>query len=384
LIRKSVVLPFLAVWLSALPASGQQWAKDLFKGKLTYDLGTVARGGLAEHRFPVENIFQEDVEIESVESSCGCTKLKASKNLLKMYDTAEIIVELDTRRFVGFKEASIRVTLNFRPAGPNRRPEPGLVVLKLRAFIRGDVVFEPGVVQFDSVTPGQGAEKHVTVSYAGRRDWQILEAAGTSSELAVSFKETGRNYEPNLGATQVTYDLAVSLKGTPPPGYFKENVILKTNDQNQQTARVPLAVEGYVAAPLTVNPAMLMLGAVKPNQSVSKVLVVSGATPFHVVRVTGPDDQFSFTPAADAKKVHVIGVRFTAGNKPGKVSGKIRIATDLGDGTVDVDGQVLAADSATNDPPRIDAAKPDSTKAEGNTLRTGRLKAVEPSGEKTP
>ena len=194
--------------------------------------------------------------------------------------------------------------------------------MKLRAFIRGDVVFEPGVVQFDSVTPGQGAAKHVTVSYAGRQDWQILEAAGTSSDLAVSFKETGRNYEPNLGATQVTYDLAVSLKGTPPPGYFKEKVILKTNDQNQQTARVPLAVEGYVAAPLTVNPAMLMLGAVKPNQSVSKVLVVSGATPFRVVRVTGPDDQFSFTPAADAKKVHVIGVHFTAGNKPGKVSGK--------------------------------------------------------------
>ena len=76
----------------------------------------------------MENIYQEDIEIGSVTASCGCTKLDATKRVLKMYDTAEIVAELDTRRFVGFKEATIRVALNFRPAGPDRSPVPGDVL----------------------------------------------------------------------------------------------------------------------------------------------------------------------------------------------------------------------------------------------------------------
>jgi hypothetical protein len=406
LIRKTIVLSFLAVWLTAQPAPAveapaQEWGPALFNNKLVHDFGTVARGALAQHRFVLENVYREDIEIGSVTAACGCTKIDFPKKPIKMYETAEIVVELDTRRFVGFKEATIRVAVAFRPADPNRGPVSTEVQLKLRAFIRGDVVFEPGGVQFDSVAPGQNLQRQVAVTYAGRADWRILEAASSSPHVQVSFKETGRNHDPDLRATKVTYDLAVTLKDTAPPGYLQERITLKTNDEKQENARVPLAVQGLIVPSLTANPSMLMLGVLKPGQSVSRNVVVRGDKPFRISRVSGPDEQFRFTHATEAKPVHVLTVHFTAGNKPGKVAGKVRIFTDLGGANVDVDadGRILPADSPAGDLPkadapktdaarpdaaRPDASKPDAARRPGNVLRTGPLKEVEPGNDKTP
>ncbi len=370
---KRVTIPLLLVWLAATPGLGQEWARALFNNKLTHDFGTVARGALAEHRFPLENIYEEDVEIASVTTTCGCTKLQATKKLLKKYDTAEIVAELDTRRFIGFKEAAIKVALAFRPPDPSRKPVPAEVQLTLRAFIRGDVVFKPGAVQFASVPQGQGARKQVGVDYAGRTHWQIVEVTSTSTHLDASFAETGRKVDPATGATLVTYDLTVALKNTAPAGYFKEQVTLKTNDPNPQTARIPLTVEGLVASALTVNPSVLLLGVLQPGQgqSTPKNLVVRGAEPFRILRVTGPDERFSFTPSSETKTVHLVPVHFTPGNRPGKIAGKIRIETSLGGATaeVDVDGEVVS---------------PDSAKPGDRTPRSAPLREVEPSGGKRP
>ncbi len=158
-----------------------------------------------------------------------------------------------------------------------------------------------------------------------------------------------------------------------------------------------------------------MLGEVKAGETVPKNLVVRGAKPFRVASITGPDDQlFRFTPPTEAKEVQVIGVQFTAGNKPGKIAGKIHITTDLGAAVdVDVDGQVVAADrpaagglgsgAVKPDVPKPDVARPEVPKPEavkpeaktasprpgipsldsavpgGNVLRPpGKLKPIEP------
>jgi hypothetical protein len=402
LTRKIILVPLLAVWLSQSPAIAQdgsppKWASQLFGDNLIHDFGTVARGAAAEHHFVLENIFLEDVEIGSVTSSCGCTKLSTTKKLVKTYETAEIVADLDTQRFIGFKESTINVALTFRPPDRGRGPVSATLQLQIRAFIRGDVVFQPGEVQFGSLPPGQTAEKRVALSYAGRNNWQITEAASPVSYLAVAFKETGRAYDPGSRATQVTYDVSVKLNDAAPAGYFQEQIALKTNDPDPQKARVPLVVQGYIVPTLSVNPTILMLGEVKPGESAAKNLVVRGGKPFHIVRVAGPDDQFRFTSGPEAKELQVIGVQFTAGSKPGKIAGKIRITTDLGGATVDVDvdGQIVAAggpvpaagpiagaakgegakiDSPRPSPPGIDTANPG-----GNVLRSpGRLTPVEP------
>jgi len=338
LTQACLLLPLLACWLPAAETGEIPWPKRLFK-VTSHDFGVVARGATIEYRFPVENPYVEDVHVASIRSTCGCTNPTVTKPLLKTWDKGEIVATLDTRRFLGQKEATITVVFD--------QPFPAEFQLKVYYYVRGDVVFEPGAVQFGSVPQGQTSRKRVCISYAGRTTWKILEAAASAAFLDLQLHEVGRNVEDRAGSPvgQVTYELWVGLKENAPTGYFKEQVVVRTDDADQKTARIPLTVDGLVVPSVSVNPAVLMLGVVKPGETVSKNLVVSGPKPFQIVDVAGPDSQFRFTPRRTGEKLHVIVVQFTAADRPGRISGKIRIKTDVAGASeleVAVDGQVAA------------------------------------------
>jgi len=342
-------LPFavLGLCLSGPALAVDDWPKLLFK-ETSHDFGAVARGAVAEHRFVVENPFVEDVHIKSVRSSCGCTKPTITKPLLKTYETGEIVATLDTRRFLGQKDATIEVEFD--------RPFPAKFRLSLTSYIRGDVVFEPGEVQFGSVAQGQSVRKRVTVSYAGRPTWTVTKAILDSAALDLEIAETERAVDPNTKVGKVTYELWVTLKKDAPAGYFKDLVVLQTDDPNQQTARIPLTVEGLVVSSLAVNPAVLMLPAVETGGTISRNLVVRGKTPFRILEVEGPDPRFHFKFPAAPDEHPMIVVEFRADDRPGRVSGKIRIKTDMPGTeplTVSVDVQVAAPSASKTGPGAI-------------------------------
>ena len=336
LTRTCFVLLALVGLIRPAAAAEEDWPKLLFKST-SHDFGVVARGAVVEYRFQMENPFVEDVHVAKVDSTCGCTKPRITQELLKTYQTGEIVAALDTRRFLGQKDATITVHFD--------KPFEAKFQLKVTSYIRSDVVFEPGVVQFGTVSQGQSSRKRVSIVYAGRSTWKIVDVGTNSPNLGLEVAEVGRTLDPKSKAAQVTYDLWVTLKDTSLPGYFKDQVIVRTDDPNQQTSRIPLTVEGLVVPSLTVNPAVLMLGVVQPGQTVSRNLVVRGQKPFKVLDVSGPDSQFRFTLPQAAKEVQLIGVQFQAADRPGRVSGKIRIKTDAA-GTdaleASVDGLVVA------------------------------------------
>jgi hypothetical protein len=329
--------------LAGSPAFAQDWAKDMFD-HMSHDFGVVARGQKAEHRFPIENIYVEDVSIESVESSCSCTEPKVTQKTLKMYDQGAIVATVDTRNFLGRKEATFRVKLKVAT-----KPEPLLIEAQLHCYvyIRSDVVLEPGTIRFDSVPYGVTVPaKKLSITYAGRSDWKILRAESDNPHLKPRVSETGRFSEQ--GTTRVTYDLFVDLMKGAPVGYLRDHVRLITNDRNENAAHVVVVVEGAVTPTVSVRPSPLMLGLVNPGRKVERILVVRGRKEFRIVEVTGPNDQFQFDSVDEAKALHVIPVTFTAGETPGRVTGKIRIETDVPGSElleVEFDGRVVASDS---------------------------------------
>ena len=62
------------VLFCAASAQGQDWANKMFVGPRTHDFGVVARGAKAEHRFVIENSYEEDAHVKSVTSSCQCRR----------------------------------------------------------------------------------------------------------------------------------------------------------------------------------------------------------------------------------------------------------------------------------------------------------------------
>jgi len=346
------------------------WATPMFD-HTSHDFGTVARGQEAEHGFPLKNIYVEDVVIEAVHSSCSCMIPRVTRNRLKMHEKGEIIAVVDTKKFLGRKETTFRVDLSCQTAQGLLRAE---VQLHAYAYIRSDVVVEPGAVRFGSVPHGAGAPRQkVSISYAGQSDWKILQAEG-NPYLDLELIETGRH--PGPASTQVSYDLLVGLKADAPVGSLRDPVMLVTNDRDRNAARVVVSVEGDVTATISAKPSPLMLGLISPGQSVERPLVVRGQKPFRITDISGPNDRFQFEVADEAKILHVVPITFTAGDTPGTVTGEIRIQTDAPGGEtlkVKYHGRIVAPDpEAPSDESPADDSPSEESPSE------------EPSSEESP
>ena len=307
---------FLLLCIAGPAASAQEWARKMFN-TTSHNFGTVARGSKQEFAFEFTNIYKEEVHVASVRSSCGCTTPRVTNYTLKTYDKSKVIAVYNTSSFLGAKNATLTIVLD--------RPFPAEVQLLVSGYIRSDVVFHPGVVDFGSVV--QGAAKQVTlnVSYAGRTDWEIVDVRSANRNLEVELQETERS----LG--RVGYKMVITLKPGAPAGFIQEQLTIVTNDDGSR--KVTLPVEGQVASPLTVSPASLFLGNLAPGDTVKKRLVVRGNKPFKILSVKCDGEGFQFEPPSEERKeLHFVSIEFKAGSKPGNVAQKIRIETDLGDG----------------------------------------------------
>jgi hypothetical protein len=296
-------------------AQAQEWAIKMFEST-RHDFGAVARGAKAAHEFPLSNIYLEDVHIASVRSSCGCTTPQVTQELLKTYEKGAIVASLNTRAFLGQKHATLTVTFD--------KPFYAEVQLNVAGYIRSDVVLEPGSVDFGTVDHGTKVEKQIDINYAGRGDWQILAIKSSSVHVEAEAVETSRS------AGQVSYRLVARLLPDAPQGYINQQLVLVTNDQ--QASEFSLDVNGRVASSISISPSSLFMGSLKPGQQVTKQLVVHGKKPFKIVAVQCDEKCLTIATPPDAKSVHQVPVTFVAGDKPGKITYKIRIETDLGEG----------------------------------------------------
>jgi hypothetical protein len=332
---------WLALCLSSLSASlshAQQWAKDLFD-HTSHDFGFVARGAHVEHRFPLENIYVEDVHVAAVKSSCACHKPKIVNPTLETYQKGEIIIELDTRKFFGRKDATVEVVFD--------KPFPAKVLLNTYCYIRRDVVLEPGTAEFGTIPQGTAAEKKLTISYAGRSDWEISEVESPQTYLEADVREVSRSM------SEASYELTIRLNENAPAGYIKDHLTLVTNDNEPKARRVPVPVDAIVMSTIAARPSPLMLPT---GRKVTRNLVVQATSPFRILEVTGPDERYQFSFSEDeAKTLQLVAVTFTPGGSAAQVGGLIRIQTNLPGGEL-VEVRVLPVTVEPQGESKVDAS----------------------------
>ena len=305
--------------LVAERVSAEAWVAKLFT-EHEHDFGTVARGADTVHRFAAKNIYKQDVELVSVRSSCGCTTPTIQKKVLKTGDIAYVTATFNTRTFTGLHGATLTVEVRWNDNGVRRRGE---TQLRVNGNIRGDVVFKPGAVKFDGVDQGKISEQRVEVAYAGRSDWKIVDVRGASDDLEVELTQKQRR------SGRVAYDLLVRVKESAAAGYFNDQLVLVTNDE--QNPRIPMYITGRIVPDILVAESVLM-GNVAQGQQVSKKVIVRGKKPFRIVSVQGDDENcFQFKTDDKASERHVIEIVFAAKKDPGAVKQAIHIATDLGE-----------------------------------------------------
>ena len=324
-------------------AGAQEWARKMFP-VTSHNFGTVAKGSKAEYRFVFRNLYNEDLHVAGVRTSCGCTSPTITKRDLKTHETAEIVATFNTRTFLGQHGATLTVTFD--------KPYSAEVQLRVAGNIRGDVTFDPPFVDLGTVDLGKGSERQVRVTRIGSSPWEIKDVRSANPNFEVLLSQ------PAKSGSRTLYDLTARLKPTAPAGYVKGQLILVTNDP--RATQIPMDVEGRVVAEVTVSPQLLALGAVSAGETVTKNVVIRANREFKITGVFCSDGCLTCEPKTTAARVHILPVTFQAGDSAGKVERELRIATDLGEGavpTVTVQAQVESmADGSTVDTPPAEQA----------------------------
>lgn len=316
------VLAAAAILFAASASScfAEAWATKLF-AETKHDFGTVARGSDTSFKFAAKNIYKQDIELLSVRSSCGCTSPTVEKKVLKTGEIGYVTAVFNTRTFTGIHGATLTVEVRWNDNGNWLHGE---AQLRVDGNIRGDIVFTPGAVKFDSVDQGSKAEQKVEVTYAGRSNWKIVDVRGASDNIEVELTQTQRY------SGRVAYDVLVRLKDSAAPGYFNDQLVLVTNDE--ENPRIPIYVGGRIVPQISVSPESVMLGEVAQGQHASKKFIVSGKKPFKITSFQCADeDCFQFKTDSDAKPRHIVELTFNAKKSPGAVKEAVHIGTDLGE-----------------------------------------------------
>ncbi len=308
--KKTYIATLLIVsTLSALAHA--DWASDMFKDT-SHNFGMVARGADTRFSFVFTNKYQEDVVIESVQSTCRCTQPSFQKRVIKTWETGQIDIQLDTRNFYGRKDATVTVRFS--------KPFYAEVQLHSFCFIRTDVYVEPGTVAFGTVQQGQPRTAKFRINYAGRTNWQnwaIRDIQSESSFYKATLQEVQRDYN------YVSYDITLTLKENAPEGYLNDFIDLVSNDPNPSNQHCPVPVSGYIIPSVAVKPSPLTFGTIKAGQSLTKTVVLSGQSPFSITDINPSDNRIAAKNSDAQKSVHVIPVTITNDGKGGKISGSL-------------------------------------------------------------
>jgi len=312
--------------------SAQDWAEKMFK-TLEHDFGTVARGANTVYRFEITNLYKQTMHISGVRSSCGCTTPTVVNPIIKTHEKAYIVAKFNTHisQFVGRKGATLTVSF--------AQPYAAEVQLHVHGNIRGDVVFRPGEVQFGSVEEGLSHEQQITVSYAGRDSWRIVDVTNDNDHFEVELSETSRS------RGRVTYNLLVRIKDNHPAGFIKDQLSIITNDPRAESQRFPIFVEGRILPEISVTPETLVLGDVVSGESIVRKVVVRGKKPFKILDVNCGDDCFTFKKDEQSKVLHLVEITYRPLDKLGELKIPVRITTDRGanrGATIMVSAHVIA------------------------------------------
>ncbi|WP_146596336.1 DUF1573 domain-containing protein [Novipirellula galeiformis] len=278
------VCVFAVGLLDAHSAQSQDWSDQVFKVK-KHDFGTVAVAAKTEFRFPVTNPYPQPMHIQSVRASCGCTTPIIETEYIQPGETGSILARFNTGTFRGKKGATLTVVVD--------KPFYAEARLVVDGYIRSDMVFHPGEIDFGRATQGETKSKTSKVLYAGRDDWQVTDVVSNSPWLLPSFKQISR------GSGRADYEITVVIQEDAPQGFFQDEVTVITNDRSMP--RVPLRVCGQVESLLSISPQSIALGSVKPGQSITKRLVIRSqeAVIIESIECEGWDVEFARPTAAN-------------------------------------------------------------------------------------
>lgn len=282
----------------------------------SHDFGTVARAAKTEYRFQFENPYNTPIHVRSVRTSCGCTTPIIETETIAPGGRGSILARFNTGTHSGARAATVTVTFD--------KPSFGEVQLHVKGYIRTDVVFQPGEVNFGSISQGEGKSMDVLLDYAGKSTWEITHVQCDESCIEIEKEEKSRNNG------RIQYAVKVRLSENAPAGPIESEIVIHTNDRNLTT--VPLRLTANVMPEISILPNLFSLGDVSVGESTKQVLILKAQQPFRVLSIKSDEFEIQHGELSDQPKAfHTLPIQLRTISREGfgEAKGKIQVETDF-------------------------------------------------------
>jgi hypothetical protein len=249
---------------------------------LHHDFGRIADTSHQKFEFKFTNRGTGTLHIQQPTASCGCTVPFMSKREYAPGESGVVEVQFNPHGRRGNQSQQITINTN-DPSNPQ-------ITLRIEAFIRTTIAFEPQSVNFGDVMVGQTAK-------------QIVRVQGPAPDFGVTYASTnkGRYVRVQVLETRQTVVngeqineslLEFTFNGRAGRGHFAANSTVRTTSERNPLADIYITAE--VVGDLQVLPPRVNVGIVDTGNPFQRMFRVNSRTgrPFKIINV----DHYSNLP----------------------------------------------------------------------------------------
>jgi hypothetical protein len=315
----SKFIPIL-VLVSCVGLKAQDQGPRISCPEEVWDLGQVPQGQEYKHKFVVQNIGNSQLEIRQVVPSCQCAAAMPERNRLEPSEETYVEVSLRTLTYTGNLHKTVTIQSN-----DATKPQ---VQLQIRAEVMPPYYVVPATLELGSFSKAEASKRVPFKIIISRGSTVTIKGMTPTSEL-LKLEAEGSWEEAADGTKSKTYYVQYA-KGAP-VGLLRESIWIDTDLAVKP--RINLVAVGSVEGEVTVSPATLNLGRVKPGDSVTTPFIVSktGAADLIVDEVTAnPSGVFeaAFKELEKGRKYEVT-LKIAADAKRGFQKGTITVRTNV-------------------------------------------------------
>lgn len=218
-------LTLILLMLSCLSAFA---APDLQVKEPRFDFGEVTQGDKVPHVFEFVNAGDENLVIEKVQSSCGCTAVLLSEKVIPPGGRGELKASFDSTRFRNNISKTIYLYSN-DPVNP-------VLQLHIKGRVLETIAIEPAQVHFGSISAKNTVVSSVVLRNMGKNRLSLGEPRSTAAELVAKMSETSFD-----GGDEVTLELRLTPK--PDQVRFSGYVLVTVEGLPKNELRIPVYAE---------------------------------------------------------------------------------------------------------------------------------------------
>ena len=310
------------------------------------DFGTVPKGSQIDWAFSIRNTGSADLEILSVQPTCGCTVAEFDK-VIKPGQTGKIVAHVDTTQFSGPIQKAVNIRTN-DPDTPNAQ-------LTINALVKPYVEAHPaGFVRF-SLLQGETQTQSVKLYSEEEAPFQIVGVDSPAEWILVDTVQVAdADRVPSGRPGQAQYAINITIDEDAAIGPLAQKVIVRTNSKHQP--EYTISVAGVVRPAFAVNPSIVNFGDAAPGspESSRTILLASNdrnnPATFQVTKVESASNAVTASVRpSDTPGQYEVTVSLAPGAK-GAIDSNVKIHTNSKANpvvTVPVKSSVASAAAAT-------------------------------------